>query len=469
MTTYFFLKRSFLLLSLACTLFSCYNDSDDSQSFIESALSETDPNNPNPFNGVLEAIQTMPYIEIPSKKYVIELERWDIPNNRKDAVKTTDNIQQAIDWAVAEGYGQICLPEGHYLIGKYGNDIYQAGIELKSNMAFLLDKNAVIEMAPNNKWNYCAIAVRNKSHVVISGGTILGDRDNHEYTPRSSDGAIAHDEGHLICLEGESQFITIENMILGKANGDGILIVGSPRGEEQKLKDIVIRRNNFSNNRRQGVSIVGGTDILIEKNEIHHTKGTSPEFGIDLEGAGRTNKNVIIRTNYFHNNRGGDIVNTDGRNILVENNILLQGEDSQYIDGPLVYWKNADWTIRNNDITMTSVSVNNWNGIIMYSNDNEKTNPNTTYIEDNTCNNCGFYMYKGADLVIKDNYLKNGHLAFWKMTNLTLDNNKVEHESECWAYRFLEVSGYAEGNTYNGNSFEIPLEPNNPWDGCWIN
>ena len=468
MTTYL-LKRSFLLFALACVLFSCNIESTDSQDTLNSALSDTDVNNPNSFDGVLSPIENLPYSEISTSKYIIELERWDIPNNRKDPIKTTNNIQQAIDWAVNEGYGQVYLPKGHYLIGKYGNDIYQAGIELKSSMAFMLDKNAVLEMAPNNKWNYCAIAIKNKKHVIVSGGTILGDRDNHKYTPRDRDGSTSHDEGHLICVEGESEFVTIQNVTLGKANGDGVLIVGNGKGEEQKLREVTIKRNNFSNNRRQGISIVGGKDILIEDNEIHHTSGTSPQFGIDIEGAGRINKNIIIKRNYFHHNSGGDIVNTDGRQVLVEDNIMLQGENGKYIDGPLVYWKNADWIVKNNDITMTSVSVNNWNGIIMYSNDKAKTNPNTTYIENNTCNNCGFYMYKGADLVIKNNHLKNGHVVFDKMTNLILEDNKIEHSNKCWAYRFLEVSGSAKGNTYNGESFEIPLKSDEPWDGCWIN
>ncbi|WP_246040886.1 right-handed parallel beta-helix repeat-containing protein [Flavivirga rizhaonensis] len=449
-------------------MYSCFEDSEDLQIFVNSELSPTDSNNPNPFMGAMPPIETMSYNEIPTQKYIIELERWDIPNDRKDPEKTTDNIQKAIDWAVSEGYGQICLPEGHYLIGKYGNDIYQAGIELKSNMAFLLDQNTIIEMAPNNKWNYCAIAVTEKAHVVISGGTILGDKENHEYTPRKNDGSTVHDEGHLICIQNESEYVTVENVTLGKANGDAILLVGQ-KGAGSSVKHIDIRRNNMVDNRRQGVSIVGGTDILIENNEIHHTKGTSPQFGIDVESLSYNSQDITIRNNYFHHNRGGDIVNTDGKNVIIENNILLQGEESQYIDGPIVYWKKGDLTIRNNNITMTTVSVNNWNGIIMYSNDSPKTNPATTYIYDNTCNNCGFYMYKGADLVVRDNYLKNGHLVFKEMTNLTLENNKVEHPQKCWAYRFLEVSGSASGNTYNGEAFDIPLQPNTPWDGCWIN
>ena len=431
-------------------------------------ITPPDPDNPNSVVGPMEAISEIPYGSIPAKEYVIDLVKWDIPSNRSNPVKTTDNLQKAINWAKEQGFGKIILPKGHYLIGKEGNEIYQAGISLKSNMALLLDKDATIEMAKNNKWNYCAISVRNLQHVVISGGTVIGDRDNHIYTPRK-DGATAHDEGHLICIEGESQFVTIENTVLAKANGDGILTVGSKKGEPQKLTDVVIRNNNFADNRRQGISIVGGKNILVEKNEIHHTKGTEPQFGIDLEGAGRINRDIIIRNNYLHHNTGGDIVNTDGRNVLVEGNILTQGEGSRYIDGPLVYWDKADMTIQNNNITMLTTSVNNWNGIIQYSRGNLEANLNTTYILNNVCNSCGFYMYRGADLVIKNNYLKRGHLVFKEMDNLILENNKVEHPSKCWAYRFLEVTGDASGNTYNGKPFEIPLEEDEPYDGCWIN
>lgn len=78
-------------------------------------------------------------------------------------------------------------------------------------------------------------------------------------------------------------------------------------------------------------------------------------------------------------------------------------------------------------------------------------------------------MYKGSDLSIKNNFLNNGHFAFWEMDNLILETNSVEHPDECWAYRFLEVSGTASGNIYNGEPFDVPLQQNSAWNGCWIN
>lgn len=402
---------------------------------------------------------------IPEGMYTVEIGRWDIPINGTDPLKTTDNLQAAIDWAYAEGYGQIKLPAGEYLVGKYGNDIYQAGIVLHSNMALILDENAVIRIDTNDKWNYCVISIDSDRHVVVRGGTIIGDRDTHIYTPRESDGKTTHDEGHLICIKA-SQYVLVEDIVLQKATGDGILIVGNSTGSAE---DITIRNSEFDTNRRQGISIVGGVRIRIANNEIHHTEGTTPQFGVDLEGAGRyENRDVHIVGNYFHHNRGGDIVNTDGRNIIIDDNVLEQGAGSKYIDGPIVYWKNADQTIRYNSIQMTDGSVNGKSGIIAYSNSRPKTNPATTFIHDNVCHGCGMYMYQSADVDIRWNQLLEGYIVLRDFDNLTLMNNTVTHPNRCWAYRFKNVTGYAEGNTYNGDPFPIPLS-STPWTGCWVN
>ncbi len=55
-----------------------------------------------------------------------------------------------------------------------------------------------------------------------------------------------------------------------------------------------------------------------------------------------------------------------------------------------------------------------------------------------------------------------------KYKNLTLNNNEVSHDSKCWAWRFKEVYGNALRNTYGGEAFEVPLEEDSPYTGCWI-
>ncbi|RZT96773.1 parallel beta helix pectate lyase-like protein [Ancylomarina subtilis] len=413
--------------------------------------------------GEKDPITVMPYSQIPDKDYIIDLERWDIPNDGTDPVKTTDNLQAAIDWASAEGYGKIHLPAGHYLIGKLGNAVFQRGINLKSNMAFLLDKDAIIEMAPNDKWNYYVIEIKKQSNVVISGGTIIGDRDKHTYTPNKN-GSVYHDGGHLIAIINESENVTVENVELSKATGDGILLQGY-EGEGSFVKNIVIRKNNIFENRRQGVSIVGGVNVLIEENEIHHINGVAPQYGIDVESEIYFSEDIKILSNYFHHNKGGDIVNFDARKLLIEDNVLEEGEGNSYVGPGIVYYNNTEQIIRFNKIIHVATdAVNKDNGIIMYSNGEPKTNHDVTQIYENTCFNCGFYMYDGADLEIRDNTLTDGHLIFKNMTNLTLQNNVVTHPDKCRAMIFKGVAGSASGNTLNGESVLIPLN-SEPIDG----
>ncbi len=393
-----------------------------------------------------------------------------------DPVDNTDRLQQAMDEALAAGHDRIRLPAGTYSVGKYGNEIYQAGLRLRSNMTFELAAGATIRMAPNNKWNYCVLDLDNVRDVTIRGGTLAGDRDGHVYTPRS-DGATAHDEGHLICIEGDSQRVLVEDMLLRDATGDGILMVG--RGNQAPtIRHVTVRDSEFDNNRRQGISLVGAQHVLIENNEIHDINGTPPQFGVDIEGGAiRQNIDIIIRANLFYANGtkdpsaqlgGGHIVNSDGRNVLIENNLMEQRGVGRGTDGSIVYWKNTDQTIRNNTIKVTDLTVNLKVGIINYSHSGPKTNPAATYIHDNICDGCGFYMYQNADLDIRRNRLIDGYLAFRDFSNLTLIDNEVDSTiNACWAFRFRDVLGRASGNTYFGEPFELPLSLITPFEYCW--
>ncbi|WP_289054522.1 right-handed parallel beta-helix repeat-containing protein [Carboxylicivirga marina] len=400
----------------------------------------------------------LPYDQIPDKEYIIDVELWEIPTDGTQALKTTDNLQAAIDWAIEEGYGIIRLPAGHYLVGKQVNDVFHGGITLHSNMAFVLDKNALIEMEPNDKWNSSIIRILTKKYVVITGGKLQGDKDGHIYKPNES-GGTAHDEGHLISVEMESEYVTIENMILKGATGDGILLVAG--GEEgSSVKHIDIINNNIYENRRQGVSIVGGTNITIENNEIHHIKGTSPQFGVDIESLDYLSENIVIRNNYFHHNYGGHIVNGDGKNVLIEKNKLEQGEGIKYTDGAIVIWESHGLNVRENEITSY---VDNdihlvFSAILMYAVNDRPLDKKTGKISNNTINNSGIYMLEGVNIDIENNICNNGFMNFYDTINLKLNNNEVSRSwGVCRRYAFENVTGEANENTLEGVMYDIPL------------
>ncbi len=398
------------------------------------------------------------------RSYRIELARWGIASNGTNPVATTLNLQQAIDWAHEEGFNRVVFPAGHYLVGREGNAIYQAGLQLKSDTTYHLEPGVKIEMAGNNKWNYCVLAITRQSNIVVQGGELKGDRASHVFTPRSSDGATAHDEGHGICVQSGSTRILVQDMRIHSLTGDGLLLV-------TEIEDVSIQRNKIFNNRRQGVSIVGGTRIAIERNEIHHIRGTSPQFGVDIEGAGRKDKDILIRSNYFHHNRGGDVVNTSGENVFIVKNTMDQGTpgfDNRYIDGPIVTWHRTDNVIAQNKITMYDRSVNGFLGYIQYSGGGPKSHNRMTYVHDNICNGCGMYMYKSADADIRRNIWQGYFLALADFTNATVIDNQTSTSPVpsspryCWSYRIARTTGVASGNTHNDVPVDLPLSAR-PW------
>ena len=398
----------------------------------------------------------LPYQEIPTTEYTIDLNQWDIPNDGTDPEKTTANLQAAIDWAVAEGYGIVRLPAGQYMVGKHVNGAFQGGIELRSRMAFVLDDDATIEMAPNEIRNYYVVAITGQSHVFVSGGTILGDRYDHTY----SDGST-HEGGICVAVTHESEHVTVENMRLGEATGDGVLLQGHG-GQDSSVTNVNIRCNEMFDNRRQGISIVGGVNVLVEHNEIHHTKGTDPQFGIDIESEIYHSENILVRSNHFHHNAGGHIINFDAWGLVVENNVFEDGAGYEHWRS-VIYYNNTAPTIRNNELSFLVPSKGSC--IASYPNVSAKTNPDIAQVYGNTIRGCGVYMYEGNDLSIHDNHIIDGTLGLTEMDNVTLTDNRMEQVAECPGMDLEQVSGSAGVNYLNGEPFELPLTPDVPFTG----
>ncbi len=405
---------------------------------------------------------------VPSgSSYRVDVAAWNIPTNGTNAPATTANMQAAIDWAAEAGHTKVTIPAGTYLVGVPTNPIYSGGISLRSDTIYELESGAVIQLATHERWNACAVAIGNATDVVLRGGTIRGDRDTHIFTPRERDGKTSHDEGHNLCIQSGAKRVLVEDMLFQNATGDGILIVGNR--SQGSITDVTIRNSEFDNNRRQGISIVGGIRIVIDSNEIHHTNGTSPQFGIDIESLSHTSRDIVISRNDFHHNAGGHIVNTDGRNVLIEYNQFIEGDGYRNVDGALVTWPRADQTIRYNHFEVRDGSVNGKVAIIGYSSGKSDRNPATTYVYENTSDGGGMYWYETSRLEVRNNTIDNGYLVMRDVSEVTIMDNEVNHSNKCWAYRFLRVGpGQASGNTYAGEPFDIAIN-NGPWTGCWIN
>ncbi len=405
-----------------------------------------------------------PVVELPpehSNTYELELERWNIDNDSGDPVETRTRMNEAIAWATDNGFDHIVVPAGTYLVGEPTTDNYAGGIELPGDMTLELD-DAVIEMATNDRWNYCVVSLQGNSNITVRGGTIRGDRDTHIF-----EGDGAHDEGHGICAWTSVSHVLIEDIELEQLTGDGVLVLGR-RGEDPEpdvpSTHVTIRNSEIHHNRRQGVSIVGGHFVAVENNHIHHIAGTSPQFGIDIEGAGRTDRDITIRGNVFHDNAGGDIVTSTGRNVWIEENTMTQcGVDAagnfdpdapceleEQVDGPIVIWKETDNVIVNNTIRMSLRTVNGFWGIIGYTGRDGpvRENPVGNLIASNTFHGAGIHMAHNMRTVIRDNTIDDGLILGFRLACTRLENNRINRTSS-ENYKLRDVAGVAEGNILN--------------------
>lgn len=406
-----------------------------------------------PPDGGAPALPAAPIV--PASECTIDLAKHGIANDGTNPDATTDGINAAIDELVKGGCGHVKLPAGTYAIGKKTSDAYTGGIVLKSGMALEMDEGTVLKLRPTDTWAYCVIDISHAHDVIVRGGSIVGDRDEHTYK-------VPGEEGHCICVEDESERVAIDRVKLSKAIGDGVLIVA--QGEEgSSCKDVSITNSELFDNRRQGVSIVGGVRVLIEKNEIHHIQGTAPQFGIDIESLKYLSREITIRDNVFHHNKGGDFVNTDGRSVLFERNTMEDGDGNTYVDGPVIYWSNTDQVIRDNTIKMARGSANGKMGILEYSHKRPRTNPQRTVIEGNTLEGCSIDVMHDSRITLRKNRVNDAAIIVYFVDDVELFDNVIEKEGRSYSYMIHESSGVASGNVLNGTPYEIAITKDAPW------
>jgi len=202
-------------------------------------------------------------------------------------------LQQAIDKLPPTG-GEVIVPAGDYLIDPVRS------VSLRSHVNLRLLSGAVLRAKPNSATNYAILQIKNVSNVIISGGSLIGDRDQHLGT--------AGEWGMGVDIRG-SHAVLLDDMHISKCWGDGIYVGSSTGIASGTCSDITLRRVIAEQNRRQGLSIVACSGALVEQCEFNNTNGTAPAAGVDLEpNAGEIVENVRIVNCAVRGNQGDGIV-----------------------------------------------------------------------------------------------------------------------------------------------------------------
>jgi polygalacturonase len=203
------------------------------------------------------------------------------------SIDDTAAIQAAID-AVEEG-GRVLVPDGTYMVSTLPRET----VRLKSDMVLKLAPRAVLKAIPSNEKRIALLRISNASNVAVIGGTLRGQRDKLQE---------AQGLGMGIRIDNGSSKIAILNVTSNDMWGDGFYI--------EAASDVTLCGVTATNNRRQGLSIIEGDDILVKNSLFQNTNGARPGAGIDLEPDERAQaiSNIRIQSSRFIDNEGPGIL-----------------------------------------------------------------------------------------------------------------------------------------------------------------
>lgn len=265
-------------------------------------------------------------------------------------------IQAAIDHVNSIGGGTVTVPDGTYMIKADNPDSLsshylhdEGGIALKDNVHLKLSTAAILKAIPTKERRYNVVRSFNKKNVAISGGRILGERDQHIA------GGQVGEWGYGIAVTG-SEEVSISNIDVEKCYGDGLnLQVAYIDGVPISPKGVYIDNIRSLHNRRQGISIEAGYDVFITRSEFSYTGGTEPASGIDIEpwSPDAVVKNITIDGCVLIDNaKKGIIVGGAGdiSNIRITNNFLSGNQSGAGAGQITVYCPQEVYRMRDVDI-----------------------------------------------------------------------------------------------------------------------
>jgi polygalacturonase len=241
----------------------------------------------------------------------------------------TAAIQAAINALPADG-GTVYVPGGTYLVDAVRN------LRLRSQMHFQLAPDAKLAAIPNSVDRSYVLNVYKINDVEISGGQIVGERDQHMGT--------TGEWGHAIMVRG-SKRVTVRDIHLSRCWGDGLSIGGAAATTGTiPSEDVAVTNIVSTGNRRQAVTIGRSRGVKIYDSELSYTSGIKPGCGIDIEpdpDSTSSTSGVRIENCWIHHNAGNGIqvyktvLNVVIKACTIEHNqgygALLLNADSGYV------------------------------------------------------------------------------------------------------------------------------------------
>src|SRR5690606_24849814 len=145
------------------------------------------------------------------------------------------------------------------------------GLKLSSNQTINFQSKSKLIMMPNAETNYGILHIVKVKNVKVINPTLVGDRDKHTGTKG--------EWGMGIRVQGSNN-VKIIGANISDFWGDGIYIT---RDGGVNSKNILIDQAVIQRNRRNGISVISGDNIVIQNSSFINNTGTNPMAAIDIE------------------------------------------------------------------------------------------------------------------------------------------------------------------------------------------
>ncbi|MFX4263289.1 hypothetical protein ACOBQJ_13960 [Pelotomaculum propionicicum] len=183
----------------------------------------------------------------------------------------TDNakaIMAAIDYVNSRGGGVVRFPAAKYMSRRFG--LFNC-----HNVTLLLEPGAVLQMIDSQPEELYQPFIRitdgsTNCHIIAYNAEIR--RNKELYT--------SGEHRHVLSLN-RCEGCSVKGGKIYGSGGDGIYLAYP--GAEGYPRSILIKEVWLENNRRQGISVISGTDIKIYNVRVSNTSGTKPGAAIDIE------------------------------------------------------------------------------------------------------------------------------------------------------------------------------------------
>lgn len=172
----------------------------------------------------------------------------------------TDNTA-ALRRLLGDGNRTIRIPAGDYLTGR---------LTIPENTVLLLDPGVILrDSGKLGPYDRLINILNDNVYIRGLGAEVVADRRSYQ----------GGEQRHGVFIFGAAN-VVINGLSSDGNSGDGFYI-GGPAGKP--ARHIVLENCKADDNRRDGLSITSGRDINVVNCVFSHSRGTAPQFGVDVE------------------------------------------------------------------------------------------------------------------------------------------------------------------------------------------